>query len=278
MSDLLVQLSRVNNYQQHNLLDLQAVNYREQLLKSPGKYEDPKCLNRFEYEILSQCGEDGIIEEIFRRIGTVSRFFIEFGAGNGLQNNTVSLLLKNWSGLWMETDLANAEVIGKKFAQPLARRQLAFKQTSVTAENVENLFREAEVPVEFDLLSIDIDGNDYWVWKNITAFRPRVVVCEYNARYGPELKWVMRYNPAHRWNGSCYYGASLKSLELLAASKGYCLVGCNLAGVNAFFVREDLANDLFTNPFTSATHFEPQRVFLQRSPIQGNDFGPFESI
>ncbi len=261
----------------HQSLELQAVAYRENLIATCNKYEDPTALNRFEYEIFSQCGEDGIIDEIFRRIGPTNRYFVEFGAGNGLQNSTAALLLKNWVGLWIEADPANTAVIQQKFASLLTKHRLSLLSSFITAENIESLFREAEIPEEFDLLSIDLDGNDYWVWKNISAFRPRVVVCEYNARYGRDLQWVMQYNPEHRWNGSCYFGASLKSLELLGRTKGYKLVACNLAGINAFFVRDDLVGAHFSPPFTAEFQYEPQRTFLIKTPLQGSDFGAFVS-
>lgn len=272
------QFHQLTNFRLHQSLELQAVAYRENLIATQKKYEDPTCLNRFEYEIFSQSGEDGIIDEIFRRIGADNRYFVEFGAGNGLQNSTAALLLKNWVGLWMEADPGNGEIIRKKFASLLLKHRLSFLSSFITAENIEELFGQADVPESFDLLSIDLDGNDYWIWKTITHYSPRVVMCEYNPRYGSDLKWVMKYNPAHRWNGTCYYGASLKSLELLGREKGYKLVACNTAGVNAFFVRNDLVGAHFSPPFTSEFLYEPQRTFLIKSPLQRNDFGDFESI
>jgi len=278
MDDSAVHFSKLANYQLLNQLDLQAQQFRQQLLATGSKYAEPGNLNRYEYEVLSQCGEDGIIEEIFRRIGVTNRFFVEFGAGNGVQNCTASLLLANWMGAWIEGGHDNGEVIRRKFAPLLMRHRLKFSESFITAENIEELFATLEVPEAFDLLSVDIDGNDYWVWRAITHFNPRVVVCEYNARYGAELPWVMKYNPAHVWNGSCYYGASLKALEKLGEQKGYVLVGCNLAGVNAFFVRQDCIGDLFPSQQTAEYHFEPQRFFLVKSSLQENDFGPFELV
>lgn len=278
MNDASAHFGKLANYQLHNQLDLQAQQYRQQRIASGGKYEDPKNLNRYEYEILSQCGEDGILEEIFKRIGTTNRFFVEFGAGNGVQNSTASLLLANWTGAWIEGDKGNCETIRQKYAPLLIRHRLRFSESFITAENIEELFSTLDIPETFDCLSIDLDGNDYWVWKAIEHYAPRVVVCEYNARYGPNLPWVMKYNPAHLWNGSCYYGAGLKALEKLGAAKGYTLVGCNLAGVNAFFVRQDSAGDLFAGPYTAEHHYEPQRFFLVTSSLQANDFGPFELI
>ncbi len=275
-SEVMIHLQRINSFHLQNQLQIQSALLRNQLLAS-SRYADPRCLNRFEYEIFSQCGEDGIINEIFNRIGLTNRYFVEFGAGNGIQNNSAALILRNWYGLWIDADPKNAEIIQNKYKQVINRRQLTFLQAFITTENIEDLFKQADVPQEPDLLSVDIDGNDYWIWKNIVSFNPRVVICEYNARYGPDLKWVMRYNPAHQWNGSSYYGASLKSLELLASQKGYRLVACNLAGINAFFIRGDLFTEQFTSLSTSEDHFEPQRSFLMQEPVQRPDFGPFES-
>lgn len=99
---------------------------------------------------------------------------------------------------------------------------------------------------EIDLLSIDIDGNDYWVWKAMTAIRPRVVVIEYNSSFGPDRSVTVAYDPSFRryekHPSGLYYGASLQALNKLAAQKGYFLAGCDSAGVNAFFVRDDLAD------------------------------------
>jgi hypothetical protein len=278
MSAVSDHFSKFSSFQLHNLLELQAVHYREQLLSTGEKYADERNLNRHESEILSQCGEDGILSEIFRRIGTTNRYFVEFGAGNGLQNSTAALLINNWTGAWIEGDHNNAEMIQSKFASLLLKHRLSFAEAFVTVENVGELFTSLDVPESFDCMSIDIDGNDFWVWKAVEHFAPRVVICEYNARYGNSLPWVMKYNPMHSWNGSCYYGAALKALELLAAEKGYKLVGCNLAGVNAFFVREELTGELFQTPFTAERHFEPQRVFLVQDKLQKNDFGPFELV
>ena len=263
---------------QRNQWELQALQYREQLLRTDEKFSVPENLNRFEYQIHSQCGEDGIINEIFRRIGTFNRCFVELGAGNGLQNNTTALLLDNWTGAWIEADPENLTIIREKFSSLIRKYRLSLSESFITAENIEALLETCNVPDEFDLMSIDIDGNDYWVWKAVTRYHPRVVVGEYNARFGKNLPWIMKYDSEYIWNGSSYYGASLKAFEKLAEEKGYRLVGCNLAGVNAFFIREDLVGDTFEQPFTSEHHYQPQRFFLQVDPVQKPDFGEFESL
>lgn len=229
------------------------------------KYQDPRRLNKFEYQVLSQFGEDGILNEIFKRIGATSHYFVEFGVGNGMENNSASLLLQGWKGLWIEADDDSAAFIRQHFRAPIARGQLTLLQSFVDKDNIESLFAKAGVPAEFDLLSIDIDGNDYWIWKAIRNYRPRVVVVEYNATFGPGISWVMPYNATHRFDDTNYFGASLKAFEQLFHETGYRLVGCGFAGINAFFVREDLVNEsMFQGPFTSENHFEPARYFLFR--------------
>jgi hypothetical protein len=114
------------------------------------------------------------------------------------------------------------------------------QQTAVTSRNIEELLAAHQVPLDFDLLSIDIDGNDYWVWKAIERWQPRLVVIEYNAIFPPPVRWVMKENFDHRWDNTNYYGASLTSLVILGRQKGYTLVATDSRGINAFFVRTEL--------------------------------------
>jgi hypothetical protein len=117
--------------------------------------------------------------------------------------------------------------------------RVAVRKEFITAENINDLFRKYEVPSQFDLLSIDIDSNDFWVWQQIAA-RPRVVVIEYNASIPPNESRTIAYDPTFVWNGSDYFGASLLALKELGRRKGYTLVYCERAGVNAFFVADEL--------------------------------------
>ncbi|CAN5416356.1 hypothetical protein BH09GEM1_BH09GEM1_35810 [soil metagenome] len=242
------------------------------------KYEDPKRLNRFEFQIYSQTGEDGIIQEIFARIGTTNKRFVEFGVGNGLQNNTVALLLYGWSGAWIDGDAALVRRINESLRVPISTGLLRIKTALVMRENIESHFRDLDVPAEFDLLSIDIDGNDYWVWEAINQHRPRVVVVEYNAQFGPSLAWVQKYNASHQWSGSNHFGASLKALEVLATKKGYRLVACNFLGNNAFFVRSDLAGEKFLENASAEAHFEPARYYLFRQNGFPREFGEYTIV
>ena len=211
------------------------------------KLADPLHLDRYGYKVYSQSDEDGIIQEIFRRIGTTNKTFVEFGVQDGLESNGHFLLFSGWKGLWIEGSKKYFDRLKKCFAEPLSTGRLVTLNAFVTAENINETIRGG-VSGEIDLLSIDIDGNDYWVWRSINCIQPRVVVIEYNAKFPPHVEWVMEYNPWHVWDGSDNQDASLKSLEILGNSLGYRLVGTNTSGVNAFFVRKELTEGKFAEP------------------------------
>jgi len=221
------------------------------------RFSDPKRLLRYGFQACSQNGEDGMIDEIFRRIGSESRVFVEIGIGNGNENNTAFLISQSWRGYWI--DGSSEFLTGIRDRGWDVDGILKGIQAFVSRDNVANLFTEAGVPTEFDLLSIDIDQNTYHVWQALAGFRPRVVVVEYNAAFPAHIEWVVPYNSDQMWDGSQNFGASLKAFEKLAVSLGYHLVGCDFTGVNAFFVRKDLCADKFSSPFVAEHHYEPPR-------------------
>jgi len=231
-------------------------------LLSDAKYADPKRLTGYGWRAFSQGDEDGLIEEIFRRIGTTSRRFLEIGVGDGLENNTAYLLASGWSGTWIEANATHVDSILRNAATAIREERLAVVLAMATADNVDDLVRDSGLNGEIDLLSLDIDGNDYHVLRSLEAVEPRVVVVEYNAAYRPPLRWIMSYDPEHQWDGSNYFGASLSAFEGLMAVRGYALVGCCLTGANAFFVRADLVEDRFSAPFDAEHHYEPPRYHL----------------
>ena len=238
---------------------------RAQLLNH-SKHSDPKRLNRFELECMSQSGEDGILAEIFHRIGTKSKVFAEFGVEDGLQTNTGYLLLQGWTGFWFEGDAEKLAKLQKHANKFIGANRLLAAREFFTAENAAKVFEHWNVPRDLDLLSIDIDRNTSFVWRSLSQWQPRVAVVEYNATFAPTDSWEVDYQPALSWNGTMYYGASLRKLEEIGRELGYCLVGCNLAGVNAFFVRADLVGDHFCAPFTAENHFEPARHAMCSKP------------
>lgn len=257
--------------------NIQIDNYLKEHLFEREKYISSKRINRFEYNIYSQNGEDGIIQEIFKRIETSNKYFVEFGV-HGVKNNTTLLLLNGWNGLWIEGSNEGFDIVNQIFENSVRNNDLKILKGFITAENIESLFNSAKVPADFDYLSIDIDGNDYWVWKAIENFRPRVVQIEYNSTLRESMPIVMDYNPKHYWNGTSYFGAGLKALEELGESKGYVLIGCDFSGTNAFFVRKTEDLKKFESPFTSENHYEPPRYFLQRDSGHKIGFGNFTNV
>jgi hypothetical protein len=241
--------------------DLQSAAEIRALLASP-KHREPKDLNPHEYRVYSQNGEDGIIAEIFRRIGTTNRYFVEFGASDGFENNTALLVRLGWGGFWIDGDHDAIVRALEHYRPEVEAKKLTITESFITAENIEDLFRQNAVPKEFDFLSIDIDRNDYHVWEKITDYRPRVVCIEYNPLYPPPISWVIPYDPKAMWDSSTRTGASLEAMAALGDKKGYSLVGCCLSGVNAFFVRKDLLGDNFSPPYTAEHHYEPGRFRL----------------
>ena len=217
---------------------------------------DPRELCLCATQCFSQGPEDGIIAEIFRRIGVRDRFFIEIGAGDGRENTTRLLLTLGWSGIWLEGSAASCAAIRRDFAGPLASGQLRLIEAMVAAENVQALLQEAGAPERFDYLSIDLDMNTSYVWRALENYRARAACIEYNASIPPNWEFVVPYDPAAIWDGSNWYGAGLKTLERLGTSQNYALVGCDFYGVNAFFVgcEEPLAQ--FVQPFTAEKHYQ----------------------
>lgn len=253
-------------------LQMAGIELRERIL-ADHRYDDPLRLERSGHKVYSQNDEDGILAEIFRRIGTANRRFLEFGVENGLENNTLCLLEQGWTGGWLEGYRDHVSAIENGFRRKIAAGLLSIREALVDRDNINDLVSALALPRDADLLSIDIDGNDYHVWQALTAIEPRVVVIEYNAKFPPPMRWVIGYDPAHRWDGSDQFGASLESLTDLGRRKGYRLVGCNITGVNAFFVRSELAEGRFAEPADAAALYQPARYFLTPAFVSGHPAG-----
>lgn len=213
-------------------------------------------INKHEFRFYSQNGEDGILLWIFSKIGTTSKRFVEFGMGTGRECICTNLALNfGWKGLFMDGSAENAADAKLFFKLMMPWEEYAgleIRQEFITKENINGILAGRRHTEEPDLLVIDIDGNDYWVWKEIDAIRPRVVVIEYNATLGPEDSITIPYKEdfyayAEHPLG-IYHGVSVSALAKLGKEKGYVLVGCDSRGANAFFVQKGLADDLATPP------------------------------
>lgn len=187
-------------------------------------------LSQYEKSIWSQVGEDGVLRHIFDNIGEGGRYCVEFGGGDGTSlSNTKQFRKQGWTGLLLDGNPRSPNVV----------------QAWITRENINELMDEHDVPDVIDLLSIDIDGNDLWVWEAITR-RARVTIIEYNPRWPATVSKAIVYNPNHRFGRNAYYGASLLAMKKLGRKKLLRLIYYN--GLNAIFVPQDLLPHGFDLP------------------------------
>jgi hypothetical protein len=224
-----------------------------------------------EFQVYSQWGEDGIIQHLLRHVRVPRKLFIEFGVEDYSEANTRFLLVNDdWAGLILDGGEANIGAIRKN--EIYWRHNLKAVQAFITRENINDLLREHGVSGEIGILSIDIDGNDYWVWEACDVVSPAIVIVEYNSRFGPDRAVTVPYDPGfirHQVHHSCaYYGASLPALVALGQRKAFAFVGSNSAGNNAFFVRRDL----LVAPLRELTAVEGyvQRQFRETRDATGN--------
>lgn len=220
----------------------------EQMREALGRIEDRQLentgktnLSDYEYRVFSQWGEDGIIQFLLRRINIENKTFVEFGVADYTEANTRFLMVNNnWTGLVMDSSLDNIERIRRSSSS--WGYGLKAVHSFITRDNINQLLEENGMAGEIGLLSIDIDGNDYWIWRAIEVINPVIVITEYNHRFGSDAALTIPYNEKFeraKAHPLIYFGASLKALCMLANLKGYAFVGCNSNGVNAFFVRRD---------------------------------------
>lgn len=233
--------------QQQSLFDRQII-LQAQVLSRLNS-EDPKDLRDIEFSAFSQWGEDGILNWIVSKIPEIPRFFVEFGVEDYREANTRLLLIQqNWSGLVMDGSQAHINEIRSQ--EIYWRHQLTAEQCFIDCNNINEILKAHLQDDQVGVLSVDIDGNDYWVWKEINCINPAVVVCEYNAVFGDLLEVTVPYRDdfvrgnAHHSN--LYFGCSLPALVRLGQEKGYVFIGTNSNGCNAFFVRKDLSEIFLT--------------------------------
>ncbi len=210
-----------------------------EIMKSRGPLER---LSEAEFKVFSQFGDDGIIQYLINNVSISTETFIEFGVENYLESNTRFLLVNNnWSGLVMDHSeqyvkfIRNDEIYWK--------HELTAVQAFITRDNINEIISQNGFAGEIGLLSIDVDGNDYWIWESIECVSPIIAVLEYNsvfgARHAVTVPYDKMFNRTEAHYSNLYWGASLKALCLLATRKGYGFVGCNSGGNNAYFVRKD---------------------------------------
>ena len=244
---------RLSQLNQLNLIP-EIVSHHHDDLKSPkinlgqiqahlnNQKETIKSLSEVEFQIFSQWGDDGIIQYLVNKLEIPNKTFIEFGVENYRESNTRFLLINNnWIGYVIDGSEKNIEYIrGDKISWAY---ELHAECAFINKENINELIGRAKFNPEIGILSIDIDGNDYWIMESIDCINPIILIAEYNSLFGKNTLWTVPYDPlfirGEKHPSLVYYGASLKALESQASKKGYSLIGCNSKGNNAYFIRND---------------------------------------
>ena len=218
---------------------------------------------------------------IFSIIGVTNRTFVEIGVEDGKECNTANLSINlGWQGAIIDANKERLESGRSFYKEKLGKNFSKVKMipSFVTKGNVNQLLSDNGISGEIDLFSIDIDGNDYWLWQAVSVVNPRVAVIEYNASFGFDKSMTIKYDPnfsaSVKDKSSIYHGASLLALKKLAKTKGYVLVGCDSHGIDAFFVRQDLVQGKMAE-LSSGEAYYPHS---QRLKDVGNTKKQFEQI
>ena len=248
----------------------QAVN-QGRLLALANEGRDLPHLRNYGFRVFSQFGEDGILQHLIGNVPLANDRFVEIGVEDYSESNTRFLVEKDdWHGLIIDADTTAPDFLRRTGLH--TRRSVTFRQSFVTAENVNDLLRDE--PEDLALLSIDVDGNDYWLWRAV-ELRPAIVVVEYNNGFGPDEALVVPYDPGFvrmaAQPGGRYYGASLAAFEHLGREKGYALLGTS-DGPNAFLVRDDLLDGL--KRVTAQECWRKARYRETPEPQRLSDAGP----
>tara|TARA_B100000989_G_scaffold289814_1_gene262198 strand:- start:22839 stop:23681 length:843 start_codon:yes stop_codon:yes gene_type:complete len=236
--------------------------------------ESKTDLINFGWKFYSQNDEDGIINEIFRRIKTTNKFFVEIGSGGGYENNTLNLLCEGWQGAWIDANTDYIKKYEKTLASKIPKNCLQLLEIKLNSKNTNFLKNKLNIPDEIDFLSLDIDSHETDILENLN-FSPRVICVEYNAKFRENFKF--KFSEDERSDiESDFWGNSLSSLNDCLDKKGYSLIGCNITGVNAFFVKKELAIDNFYLSNDLRDFYMPPRYYL--SYLFSSSDGSLETI
>ena len=216
------------------------------MLAERNKRKHSTNLKDYEFKVFSQWGEDGILQYLTSAIDIREKTFIEFGVADFFESNCRFLLMKdNWSGFVLDGSAANISRLKESYFY--WKYELVAVDAFITRDNINDLLKRSGFGEDLGILSIDLDGNDYHVLEAVEGFRPRILICEYNAVFGPTRRITVPYDASFvrtsKHYSNLYYGASLGAIVSLAKKKGYSLAGTNSAGSNAFFVRNDLLDE-----------------------------------
>jgi len=237
------------------------------------------------FQIYSQCEEDGILLYIFSIIGTTNKKCVEICLGDVLESNTTNLILNHrWVGLLFDGSSENIKKSNNFYKNNQNTYLWPPKSICkwITKGNINSIILENDFHGEIDFLSIDIDGNDYWIWKEISCISPRVVIVEYNHLWAYEKSVTVPYADNFKAEfseyGSDYAGASLMAFIKLAKEKGYLYIGSNEISTNAFFLRNDIQNKWLPARDPSAFFSHPRAVFGMTKRFDSIKEKPWENV
>lgn len=225
-------------------------------------YKGPLPLSAYEYSVFSQNGEDGILLYLLSQLGVENHFMVEIGIEDGRECNSANLSLNfGWRAALFEGSKLWADKATEYYKDVLnGDQRVSVTEGLVTPANINNKMRTANVPEQIDVLSIDIDSFDYWLWQAFDHTRPSIVIMEYNASFGPEWSVTIPHPDDYKkpdQDVTYYHGASISALNHLAEEKGYCLLGCDSKGINAFFVLKEKAEVVGFQALSSEQAFRP---------------------
>ena len=235
-----------------------------------------KDLSDIEFQVYSQWGEDGIIDWLINKYPEIPKSFLEIGTQDYKESNTRFLLInKNWNGFIIEADKAAVKDI--KSQRIYWKHNLRAINEFITKDNINNVIKKFNIPKKIGLLSLDIDGVDYWVLKKLSALDPSIIVCEYNSLFGQKKSVTVPYKSnfirSKEHYSNLYYGASINAFIDLMKKKNYFLIGTNSAGNNAFFVKKNIWNKLkkliitkkvFVSKFRESRNIKGVLTFLEK--------------
>lgn len=232
----------------------------------------------YEFKVFSQWGEDGIVQYLSNAIEMKHKTFIEFGVESFMEANCRFLLMKdNWSGYVIDASSSNIAILKNSYFY--WKHYIDAVDAFITKDNINDLLAKSGFDEDLGILSIDIDGNDYFILEAINTVRPRILICEYNAVFGARkisVPYAADFFRTREHHSNLYFGASLSAIAFLANNKGYSLVGTNSNGCNAFFVRNELVNEKI-KVLTAEQAFLPSKIRQSRdkrgklSYLAGND-------
>ncbi len=235
-----------------------------------------KDLSEVEFQVYSQWGEDGIIDWLVNKSPDIPKSFLEIGTENYKESNTRFLLVnKNWDGFIIEADKNSVKDI--KSQRIYWRHNLTVENKFISQNNINTIIKKINIPRKLGLLSLDIDGVDYWILKKLSVLEPSIIICEYNSLFGQKKAITVPYKDNYiRSNehfSNLFYGASIKAFMDLLKKRNYFFIGTNSAGNNAFFVKKNIwkkvnklitDKKIFDSKFRESRNFNGKLTFLNK--------------